>query len=147
MKSSRREKVKQLMESWQSLKRHMAFGMKASSDAPRVTPSQWSVLMCIEDGSVKTVKDVAQALKITSSAATQLIDGLAKSGYVVRSQSTDDRRTVLLSLSKKTNAHIGKMKREVLQKFVTIFDTLTDSEFEQYAALNNKIVQTLTAKK
>jgi DNA-binding MarR family transcriptional regulator len=48
----------------------MAFRPGMAHRAPRITPSQWGVLMMLEGRSESTVKDVAKALGITSSAAT-----------------------------------------------------------------------------
>ncbi len=136
----RKEHIKGLVEDFQALRRamHTAGG---SMQTPHVTPSQWIVLMFIEQRKKCSVKDVAQALKITSSAATQLIDGLVKSGYVSRKVHTKDRRAVTLTLSKKTVQQVALMKKRVLVKFVTLFSALNDTELVQYCELNKKIIQ------
>lgn len=96
--------------------------------------------MFIEERGESTVKDVAKALGITSSAATQLVDGLVSSGYVNRKTDEEDRRAVALTLSKKTKEHVNKMKKQGIQKFLTLFKVLNDKEFNQYLELNKKIV-------
>lgn len=113
---------------------------------PRITPSQWGALMFIEHGGESTVKDVAKALGITSSAATQLIDGLVASGYVERREDSKDRRKVTLTLSKTTRSHVVKMKKQVMKGLLKTFEILDDREFNQYLALNQKLVQGLTQK-
>ncbi|MHB0865344.1 MAG: MarR family winged helix-turn-helix transcriptional regulator [Minisyncoccota bacterium] len=119
----------------------MTFRMDVAADIPRITPSQWSVLMFMEERSESTIKDVAQALGITSSAATQLVDGLVSSGYVARETHVEDRRAVTLTLPKKTKTQVKKMKERGIQKFLEIFQVLSDEEFDQYLALNKKIVR------
>lgn len=137
---SRKQKVEEFLIDLQSLKRAMTFRMVGSADIPRITPSQWGVFMFIEERGESTIKDVAKALGITSSAATQLVDGLVSSGYVNRKTDEEDRRAVALTLSKKTKEHVNKMKKQGLQKFLTLFKVLNDKEFNQYLELNKKIV-------
>src|ERR1035437_6017857 len=105
---NRKNKIKELLENLGSLRRHMTFCSTDSGKMPRITPSQLEVLMFVEQYGESTVKDVAKALGITSSAATQLIDGLVASGYLIRKTSTLDRRIVKLTLSKKTKTQIGR---------------------------------------
>lgn len=138
---NRKKKIEELMENFQSLKHHMAFRFIGSSKTPRITPSQWGVLMLIEQRGENTIKDVAEALGITSSATTQLVDGLVKNEYVVRETQTKDRREVRLTLSKKTKTQVGKMNKQILQRFLKFFEVLNDKEFNQYFTLNKKIIQ------
>lgn len=145
--TTRKQKVEELLESFGSLRRVMAFHPVHTAKMPRVTPAQWGALMSIEQQGKSTVKDVSKALGITSSAATQLVDGLVTSGYVTRKTYAEDRRVVTLALSGTTKKHVGAMKKEVLQKFLTFFDVLNDKEFSQYILLNKKIVERLLYKK
>ena len=143
---NRKNKIKDLLESLGSLRRHMAFCSADSGKMPRITPSQWNALMMIEHYGESALKDVAKALGVTSSAATQLIDGLVASGYVIRKTYAKDRRAVTLTLSKTTKAQVDKMKKEGLKKFLTFFEVLNDKEFDQYILLNKKIVERLSKK-
>jgi DNA-binding MarR family transcriptional regulator len=143
---NRKQKVKELLENFYSLRRMMVFHTSSRLKIPRITSSQWGVLMFVEQRNESTVKDVAQALGISSSATTQLVDGLVASGYIVRKTSTEDRRTVALTLSTKTQKQVEKMKKEGLQKFLKLFEVLNDKEFDQYLLLNKKIVEKLFKK-
>ena len=129
------------MESFQLLRRSVAFRMPKSAKMPRITPSQWSVLMIIEGHGESTVKDVAKILSMTSSAATQLVGGLVASGYVVRNEYTEDRRRVTLTLSAKTKKQVEKMKEQGIKQFLIFFEVLDDKEFNQFILLNKKIVE------
>ena len=146
--TNRKQKVKEFIESMQSLKRSMAFHTAGTTRLPRITPSQWGVLMMIEGcGGVSTVKDVAKALGVTSSAATQLIDGLVASGYVLRQENAEDRRRMTLTLSSKTKKQVEKMKGEGINHFLKLFEILNDKEFDQFISLNRKIVDGIINKK
>ncbi len=141
--NTREQKVTELMENFQSLRRTMVFRPSGLDKMPRITPSQWGVLMMIEASRESTVKDVAETLCITSSAATQLVDGLVVSGYLVRTTSAEDRRSIKLTLSKQTKTQVDKMKKQGIQKFLTLFEVLSNKEFDQYISLNKKIVERL----
>jgi len=136
----RKQKVEALMENIHSMRRHMTFRSTGSREMPRITPSQWGALMVIEQHGGSTLKDMAESLVITSSAATQLVDGLVASGYVTRGTSTEDRRAITLTLSKKTEVHITKMKKQIVQEFLNFFAVLNDTELDQFLVLNKKIV-------
>lgn len=106
----------------------------------RITPSQWSVLIFMEQRRELSLKEVAEALRITSSAATQLINRLVENNHVVRKEHAKDRRAVSLSLSRKARNAVEKMKRHAVLQFLAIFGTLTGAEFDRYCALTEKIV-------
>ena len=144
--NKRKQKVEELIRNFQPLRHAMTLPTTQYEGIPRITSSQWGVLMFVEQFGESTVKDVAKSLCISSSAATQLVDKLVTSGYVVREMHTQDRRAVTLTLSKKTKIRVNKMKKEVLQKFLKFFEVLNDKELDQYILLNKKIVERLLKK-
>ncbi|MDZ4205613.1 MAG: MarR family transcriptional regulator, partial [Patescibacteria group bacterium] len=99
--NNRLQKLEELMESFQSFKKPLAF-KGGLLKMPRITPSQWMVLRIISQHNISTVKDISETLNISSSAATQLVDGLVHSRYVVRKVNKTDRRKVTLTLSEKS---------------------------------------------
>lgn len=139
--TDRKQKIEELIEGFHSLRHAMVFQTAGTVKMPRITPSQWGVLMFVEQHGESKVKDVAKALGVTSSATTQLVDGLVESRYLIRKMHAEDRRTVTLSLSKKSKNQVEKMKKHAIGGFLKIFETLSDKEFNQYLALNKKIVQ------
>ena len=144
--ADRSEKINELVENLHALRRHVVAGKVHCPRAPRITPAQFGALMLIEQKCDCTVKDIASALSITSSAATQLVDGLVFGGYVTKRVDQKDRRRVELLLSTKTRAHILKMKKKIAESFLKTFETLTDAEFREYCALTNKVVRGLSEK-
>jgi len=136
---TRKEKVLEFMDGFRAIKRRMAFKPFEPRNMPRITASQLGVLMTLGCAGEHTVKDVAKALGASSSAATQLIDGLVENGYVLRKGSVRDRRTVALVLSTKTKKHVEKMRGEVAKQFLTLFEALNDREFDQFMLLHKKI--------
>lgn len=139
--TTRKQKIEELMESFKSLRRSMAFRPIGSAKMPRITPSQWGVLLLIGHRGESTVTDIAKSLGTSRSAATQLIDGLVANGHVEREEHAEDRRRVALTLSPKTKKQVEKMKKQSVEQFLTFFEALDDKEFDQYIALNKKIVE------
>jgi DNA-binding MarR family transcriptional regulator len=137
--ATRRQKIEELMGEMQSLRRSMAFRPLGLRKTPRITPSQWGVIRILGQKDGTTVKDVAHSLRISSSAATQLIDGLVDSGYVAREEHAEDRRRVTLTLSAKSRNQIEKMRKQGVEQFLKFFKALNDKEFDQYIRLSKKI--------
>lgn len=139
--ASRKQKVEALLSDLRSLRRALAFRMTGPAHIPRITPAQWGALMLVEQAGTSAVKDVAKALGVTSSAATQLVDGLVAGGYLTRKTHTKDRRIATLTLSKRSSEQVARMKKHALARFLKIFAVLTDAEFDRYLALTKKIVR------
>lgn len=128
------------------MKRQMTIGASSCTTMPRITPAQWGVVILIEQKNESTVKDIASALNVTSSAATQLVDGLVSSGYVTRKQDPKDRRRVTLMLSAETKRHVAQMRAQVSKRLLKFFKVLDDKEFDQYIRLNEKLSVALSKK-
>src|ERR1700682_4397043 len=95
----RKEKLEELIQGFQIIKKNMIFS-RISSMNSAITPSQWMALRIIDQHKEVSIKKIAEELGITSSAAAQLTDGLVGSGYVVRKEGNEDRRFVMVTLSK-----------------------------------------------
>ncbi len=94
-----------------------------------------------------TVKELAQSLSMTSSAATQLIEALVQKGYIIRKTGTDDKRELKLMLSDKSKKHMEELRNKRIEEMEHIFNVLTDEEFESYCGLCNKVAESLMVKK
>ena len=105
-----------------------------------VTPSQWMALMFIARADKASVKELSENMNVSSSAATQLVNALVKQGCVKRTASPDDRRTHLLSLTKKAHASLATMQQRRIAALRKLFSALSDDEFRTYMSLQRKIV-------
>lgn len=141
----RAQKIKELMGHMHSLRRKAAFRPKGLFKMT-VTPAQLGVMRLIRERGTCTIKDVAQAFGVTSSAATQLVDGLVAGGYVVKDEHARDRRSVELTLSKKAEREGNKIEAEAAKRFVKMFSALSDAELAQLGRLMGKIVQKFTTR-
>lgn len=112
-----------------------------------ITHSQWFVLTLIEHLKKASVKDVAESLDMSSSAATQLVDPLVQAGLVLRTEDSEDRRSVQLELSELGKKHISDTKEKRISEMAEIFDELTDSELQEFLRLHKKITSKFSNKK
>ncbi len=138
------DQIAEIYRGMMSLKRALMFRLP-DNVAPSITPSQWLAVSAIGDGA-HTVKAVAEALRVSSSAATQLIDGLVKTGYVIRSPGKEDKRETELTLSKDSETGIKEMKKQKMAQFEKIFSTLSERELAEFAALMKKLSNNLDTK-
>ena len=137
---NRKEIIEGLLQNMHSMRHKFMVGYTSKKDVV-ITPSQGFVLRFVAECKSANVKTISQALHTTSSAATQLIDGLVDKGYLVRNANPDDRRVVSLSLSEKAKKLFKEFKEQGLQRMTELFNSLTDKELDQYAKLNKKIVE------
>ena len=161
----RKNQIEQLLEKLHSLKRLMtpdnpeSSGVECSAHSQpgglvdnrdscrqplqieqQLAPSQWLVLHQVGHQNGIGVKELAAALGVTSSAATQLVDGLVKKGLLVRQPSEEDRRALRLSLPEESRKRIDKMMEHRLTRMVAIFGVLDDTEFQNLLDLLNKVI-------
>ena len=142
---NRKTIIEGLLQNMHSMRHKLMVGYVTKKEMV-VTPSQGFVLRFVAENNSANVKAIAHALNITSSAATQLIDGLVENGYLVRKGNPDDRRIIALSLSEKAKKLFKNFKEQSLQKMVCLFEALSDEELAQYAELNKKIVEHINKK-
>src|SRR3989344_592247 len=112
-----------------------------------ITHSQWFVLTMIEHFKKRNIKNIAQALEMSSSAVTQLVDPLVQAGYVIRQEDRQDRRLVQLELSPKGKKHIAVSKGKRIAEMAGLFDALTDKELEEFVRLHKKVTSNFSTKK
>lgn len=90
-----------------------------------------------------TAKDIGDAMYLSSSATTQLLQRLFDAGWIERKNDPTDRRSIRLSLTDKGNEMLQEYRSEKGAKVRDIFSVLTDQELEAFvsaiAKLNNAI--------
>ncbi len=139
-------RLEEVMEGFYALKRKMISEVPASAHRPRITHSQWLVLFIVSRAAGTTIKEISRLMGITSSAATQLVNGLVRKGYMIRGEGVLDRRSCTPRLSPKATRLIFSMKKRMFLRMGTLFAPLTDREFMLYIELNKKIVHGIIEK-
>jgi DNA-binding MarR family transcriptional regulator len=132
--------IEEIMHSFHSFRSMIRAKVASLSHANHITHSRWIVLKLIEQAGEPSIKHLSEMLGMSSSAVTQFVDALVESGYVKRRDDPKDRRIVKLTLSPKGKKHITATKSKRVTEMADLFGALTDSELEEYARLQKKIV-------
>lgn len=117
-----------------ALRSFFAFSEQAA-DAAGLSPQQYQALLAIKgarDRSELSIREVAECLMIRHHSAVELVDRLAKNGFVTRVKDEGDARRVHVRLTAKAErvmdglaaAHLRELKgvRPVLEQLLARFD-------------------------
>lgn len=88
-----------------------------------------------------TIKDLSMRMHVTSSASTQLIEGLVKLGYVKREEDVSDRRIVRVILTEDGRMHIKEFKEKIILHVTPRLAHLSDNEIKTFSEIVKKIAE------
>lgn len=138
--SARNQLIEEILHSFHAIRNITKTRALHLGHQNHITHSQWFVLTVIEHFKKRSIKDIAETMEMSSSGATQLVDGLVQGGFVTRKEDPNDRRLVQLELSPKGKKHIAATKEMRINEMAEIFDTLSDKELEEFVRLHKKIL-------
>lgn len=127
--------IKNIFENLYIIRQKIASDMNLPLNEMPLTNSQWQVLNHVIKNKSINIKDLAGLLDITSSAATQIVDGLVNKGLLIRKRSIKDRRVLEITLSKESIMHMKKSMKTIFP----IFDVLNDQELNDYCHMTAKL--------
>jgi DNA-binding MarR family transcriptional regulator len=136
----RENTIREIARQFRALKHKMMSVTCFDNEKFHITPAQWHILFLVKEHDGISSKDIAKSQNISSSAATQLIDGLVSKNFLVREYDLDDRRVLKIHLSQTTKKFVDDMKTQSHARLNTIFECLSDDELQDYLVLNGKIV-------
>ncbi len=96
-----------------------------------LTLTQWTLLLQMRDGMVRTASDFAHDLQHDSGALTRVIDQLEQRGLVARRRSSRDRRRVELALTPAGEEMIRHTLPGVVEQANAALQPLSQGEFLQ----------------
>lgn len=94
-----------------------------------------------------TLGDLARHLSVTPGAATQLVEPLVQSGYVIRTPDTKDRRTIHLTLTETGSTYQKTLKTEKMSRVTGLLEVLSDDELSTLTELLEKVNTAVNTKK
>ena len=138
----RNELIQRFFTSMDSMTRIGAMSPRGGP-MPKNMPShaQLGVLFVIAHRGTQTTKELARHFGMTSSAATQLVNGLVKNGILERKEDEKDRRKTHIALTKKGEGVLEKARTHRMQKMKESFTPLSDKEVAQLLKIQIKIVE------
>lgn len=90
-----------------------------------------------------TPSDLAERVGVTRATMTGLLDTLAKDGWVERTQHNEDRRRVVVRLTKEGLEHLGMMLPGYYREISSIMAGLSEEEHHVLAKILSKVRQGL----
>lgn len=108
-----------------------------------VSFAQMRMLWTLDQKKSTTPGELARTMGVSKSSATELIDKLVKSGYVLREHSSDDRRQVLLTAhmkGRKLLEDFAKRRRERFQKLRRVLDRRDMDRMARALTMVNRIL-------
>lgn len=137
----RKEVLAKIMESIGKM--HRFGGGHQGLDAAHKMPtrSQVCIMMILMQEGGKSIKDLAKQFSMTSSAATQLVDGLVKDKLLIRQMDKEDRRKISVSLTAEGRKKLLMAKKARFKAMSKYFEALNDKELQELQKLLGKIVE------
>ena len=110
----------------------------------KITIPQMFILEILNRKGERIMSELAQALSITTSAVTGLIDRMIKAGFVTRTRGIKDRRLVKIKITKKGKTLIENILSQRRQMLRDVFGKLEKVERERYLEILEKVYRVLT---
>ena len=119
------DNVKIFREYTRELECHL--GNMNQSDCCRCGVSESQCFLIVEIGRNPgiSVKELAGRLKLDKSGISRSVEELVQKHYVKRQPSQEDRRYVVLTLTKKGQERFDKIEHDMYLKFKAVFDNIT----------------------
>lgn len=95
-----------------------------------ITPLQYRALKVIKEKS-PTMGDLCDALYLSSSTVTELVDRLEDNNLVVRVRSREDRRVIILEITEEGNELLEKIREERLEALGKALNLLNEIERDE----------------
>lgn len=103
-----------------------------------ITAKQTILLELIHKFKQLTVSELAERMKVSSSAVSQIVSKLEKANYVIREINRSNRREILVRLDERGDAYFVKqdlLERTIIERYYSQLD------YEEVVAMKNTILK------
>lgn len=105
-----------------------------------LTFSQWTTLVALHDGRIRTAGDLAQNICHDAGSLTRLIDQMMERGYVTRDRSETDRRVVTLALTPRGRDLVESLAPKVMHFWNGLLAHFSHEEVDTLINLLTRLV-------
>ncbi|MFA7345357.1 MAG: MarR family transcriptional regulator [Terrimicrobiaceae bacterium] len=105
----------------------------------QVSFPQYFLLGHISSSESLSMTEIADKMTHTTAAATGLVDRLENLGYVQRTHASDDRRKVLVRITTKGVALVGRIRQDIIAKLSLVTGILEPEEQTAWLHIYEKI--------
>lgn len=114
-------------------------------DITDVTPNEVKILYIIGTSNTKSMTDIAHQLRVTKGTLSISINSLVKKGFVIRTRHKQDRRVIIVYLTRKSLSivsHYGKFYFMLISKLITELDDTRIIHLGEVLESLNNIIET-----
>jgi DNA-binding MarR family transcriptional regulator len=132
--------AEELTEIVMRMQRKFLLNLSEELSRGSVSFPQYFLLGYLDKQEVITMSGIAAKMGHTTAAATGLVDRLEKLEYVQRSHALDDRRKVMVRITKKGSGLVAEIRRDMVDKIMTLLrEHLTPEEGRAWLQIYRKI--------
>lgn len=124
---------------WGMIRQHIRAEATGRFD---ISVEQFHVLRFVRRGT-NSISELANAKNISRPAISQAVDALVNKGFLMRTQSTEDRRFVDLTLTDSGNALLDAVFKETRAWMRELLEDLSAEELETIASAMEALKKTL----
>jgi len=110
-----------------------------------VSFAQFFLLGYLAKSDYLTMTDISKKMGHSTAAATGLVDRLEKLGYVQRLHASDDRRKVMVQITRKGIDLVEKMRDDIVESLVDLMEDLDSEEKSSVLSTYGKISEATSA--
>lgn len=103
--------IRSFRRSLRALERQVELSLASQTECCGVTPAQCHVLLEVAEAGSPSVSELADALELDASTLSRAVDGLVKTGFVLREEDPGNRRRYLVSLSPTGKRKVAEINR------------------------------------
>lgn len=104
-----------------------------------VSYAQFFLLGYLANENFLTMTDISKKMGHSTAAATGLVDRLEKLGYVQRLHASEDRRKVMVQITKKGIELVERIREDIVSSLVTLMVDLDENEQDALLKTYGKI--------
>src|SRR5579884_124308 len=124
------DKLRSALEGLLEIATRLAEGMQADALARHLTVARAEIVWLLAQQGPMRQLDIATSLKVSPRNVTGLLDGLQRTGFVIRRAHPHDRRAVLVQLTAKGRAVSAELLREQPRFARWLFTRLDEAELD-----------------
>ena len=133
------EDIKRIEEFFTLFNRKISKRIFSKSSKEKINVPQFHILKVLQEDGECTMSHLAERLYITTSATTNLVTKLLKSGLINRSHSLKDRRIILIEINKRGKEIVERAWNQICGFFNSLLANLSLKERREWQKVWKKI--------
>jgi DNA-binding MarR family transcriptional regulator len=134
-----REDIDELADILMALQRCFLSNLSKELSKGHVSFPQFLLLGYLRQQGAMIMSEIAERMGHTTAAATGLVDRLESLQYVQRAHDRRDRRKVFVSITRKGNALVDRIRQDIVENLDRMMQQLTPEEQKGWIQIYRKI--------